>query len=111
MVERVSNFYFRELIPLWVSALDAEQGFFGKVEYWIGLNSFFVWIGSKKLHFQDVDYKDIMRWKSDLIERGVPPLYVDNYARAVKLFSCWLEKQGYLIENPLSKGMDALPKS
>jgi site-specific recombinase XerD len=106
MVERVSNYYFRELVPFWVSAMEPEQGFFGKVEYWIGITSFFTWIGDKRLHFQDVDYKDVMRWKTDLMARGVAPLSVDTYARALKLFSCWLEKQGYLVENPLTKGQN-----
>ena len=106
MVERVSNFYFRELIPLWVSAMDPEDGFFGKIEYSIGIKSFFIWIGDKKLHFQDVDYKDVMRWKKDLMARGVSSLSIDTYARALKLFSCWLEKQGYLVENPLTKGIN-----
>jgi len=106
MIERVSNFYFRELIPLWISALEAEQGFFGKIEYWIGLNSFFIWIGAKKIHLQDANYKDVIRWKTDLMSRGVSPLSIDTYARALNYFCVWLEKQGYLIENPMNKGFE-----
>ena len=106
MIERVSNFYFRELVPLWVSAMDPEDGLFGKIEYSIGIKSFFIWIGDKKLDFQDVDYKDVMKWKSDLMARGVSPLSIDTYTRALKLFSSWLEKQGILVENPLTKGQN-----
>ena len=106
MNERVSNYYFRELIPLWVSAIETEAGFFGKIEYSIGIRSFFVWIGDKKIHFQDVDYKDVMKWKSDLMARGVAPLSIDTYARGLKMFSGWLEKLGYLVENPLTKGVN-----
>jgi hypothetical protein len=106
MVERVSNFYFRELVPLWVSAMEPEEGFFGKIEYSIGIKSFFIWIGDKKLHFQDVNYKDVLKWKSDLMARGVSPLSIDTYTRALKLFSGWLEKHGHLVENPLTKGQN-----
>jgi site-specific recombinase XerD len=106
MVERVSNFYFRELVPFWVSAMEPEQGFFGKVEYWIGITSFFTWIGDKRLHFQDVDYKDVMHWKTDLMDRGVAPLSIDTYTRALKLYAGWLEKQGCLVQNPLNKGLN-----
>jgi site-specific recombinase XerD len=106
MMERISNFYFRELIPLWISALDTDQGFFGKIEYWIGIHSFFIWLGANKIHIQDANYKDVIQWKTDLMTRGVAPLSIDTYARGLNYFCIWLEKQGYVKENPMNKGFE-----
>ena len=71
--------------------LDQDVNATSMKHYFKGLRQYFTWLSDNEINLRNVDRSTIIRYKHDLISRGLSALSVAAYLSVVRCFYTWAE--------------------
>lgn len=82
-----------ELVAQFIASQDVRES--SKELYTRTLGQYFNWLQSSGISLRDVTRVEILRYKQDLLDRGMSPLTVGSYLTVVRKFYEWAEGNKY----------------